>query len=147
MRRTDFMHGGRDFNSLVASQIMETNIHRVGENANWREIAKVMAENELKSIPVVSGDNGLVGLVTEYDIIAPIADGRDVSSIQARDIMSKDVQSVTGSTSAMSVLKIFDDKRVFKIVVIEKNILKGVIVKHDLLYAYLSATEEAPKGF
>ncbi|MGR3177646.1 MAG: CBS domain-containing protein [Candidatus Anammoxibacter sp.] len=147
MRRSDFMLGGRDFKTLVASQIMETNIERVGENTSWREVARIMTENELKSLPVVDDNNGLLGLITEYDILGPIAESKNVNTIKAKDIVSKDVQKVTGDTPAMTVLKTFDDKRVFKIFVTENDSLKGVIVKHDILLAYLNTTEEAPKGF
>lgn len=147
MRRSDFMLGGRDFKTLVASQIMETNINRVDEDTSWRETARIMTDNELKSIPVVDKNNGLKGLITEYDILAPIADGKDVNPIKAKEILSKDVQTVVGDTPAMEVLKIFDDKHVFKILVIDGDILSGVIVKHDVLLAYLNATEDAPKGF
>ncbi|MGR3316883.1 MAG: CBS domain-containing protein [Candidatus Anammoxibacter sp.] len=147
MRRSDFMLGGRDFKTLVASQIMETNVERIGETTSWREAARIMTDNELKSLPVVDGNNALLGLITEYDILGPIAESKDVKAIKAKDIVSKDVQKVTGDTPAMNVLKIFDDKKVFKIFVIEKDALKGVIVKHDILLAYLNTTEEAPKGF
>ncbi|MGR3220816.1 MAG: CBS domain-containing protein [Candidatus Anammoxibacter sp.] len=147
MRRSDFMLGGRDFKTLVASQIMETNVERISENTSWREAARIMTDNELKSLPVVDDSNGLLGLITEYDILGPIAESKDVKMIKAKDIVSKDVQKVTGDTPAMAVLKTFDDKRVFKIFVIENDVLKGVIVKHDVLLAYLNTTEEAPKGF
>ena len=147
MRRSDFMLGGRDFKSLVASQIMETNIERVSANASWREVARIMTENELKSLPVVDDNNGLIGLITEYDVLGPIAESKDVNTIKAKDIVSKDVQKVTSDTPAMNVLKTFDDKKVFKILVLDKDVLAGVIVKHDVLLAYLNTTEEAPKGF
>lgn len=147
MRRTDFMLGDRDFKKLVASQIMETNIRYVKENDSWRDAAKVMAEHEMKSIPVINDNNGIVGLITEYDILGPIVDEKDVDSLKAKDIKSSNVQVVTGDTPAMTVLKTFDDKKVFKILVTENDALKGVIVKHDVISAFLSATEEGVKGF
>jgi len=147
MRKTDFMVGGRDFKSLIASQIMETNIHRVDVNSTWREAAKLMAENELKSIPVIDDKNGLAGIITEYDILGPIAKEKDVDSLKAGDVMSKNIQVIPGNMSAMEVLKLFDDKRVFKVLVVDDGDLKGVIVKHDVLFAYLSATEDGFKGF
>lgn len=147
MRKTDFMVGGRDFKSLIASQIMETNIHRVDVNSTWREAAKLMAENELKSIPVIDDKNGLAGIITEYDILGPIAKEKDVDNLNAGDVMSKNIQVIPGNMSAMEVLKLFDDKRVFKVLVVDDGDLKGVIVKHDVLFAYLSATEEGFKGF
>ncbi len=147
MRGSDFMIGGHDFKTLVASQMMETNINWVKVSSTWRETAKIMAEYEMKSIPVVDDNKGLVGLITEYDILGPVAGEKDVKNIKAGDIVSRDIQVISADTPAMEVLKIFDDKRVFKILVTENGALKGVIVKHDVLHAYLSATEEGVVGF
>ncbi len=146
MRRSDFMVGGHDFKTLVASQIMETNIHRVKADATWRATAKEMAMNELKSIPVIDDKNGLIGLITEYDILAPIAEDKDVENIKAGDIASKDMQTIPEDMPAMDVLKLFNDKRVFKVLVVDNGDLKGVIVKHDVLFAYISATEQGVNG-
>lgn len=147
MKRSDFMLGGKDFNTLVASQLMETNISRVTEKTSWRETSRIMTDHDITSLPVVDNNLGLVGLVTEYDILRPIAEGKNVNKLTAKDIMSKNCQIVTETAPAMNVLKIFDEKRVFKVFVIEKDILKGVIAKHDVILAYLNATEEPPKGF
>ncbi len=147
MRRTEFMLGGRDFKKLVASQIMETNVRYVKVDDSWRNAAKIMAENEMKSIPVIDDNNGIVGLITEYDILGPIVEEKDVTSLNAKDIMSGNVQVISADTPAMTVLKTFDDKKVFKILVTKNGALKGVIVKHDIIFAYLSATEEGVKGY
>ena len=147
MRRSDFMLGGRDFATLVASQIMETDISRVGKNTTWREIAKVMTDSEIKSVPVIDDTSGLLGLITEYDMLKPIVDGKNVDEVKASDIYSKDAVTVTGDTAAMKVLETFADKRVFKILVVDGGELKGVIVKHDVILAYLNATGKAPEGF
>lgn len=147
MRRTDFMLGGHNFKTLVAAQIMETNIHRVNLNSTWREAAKMLADNELKSIPVVDDNNKLVGLITEYDILAPIAAKKDESKLKAFDVVSKNIQVIPSDMLAFDVLKLFDDKRVFKVLVVDDGDLKGVIVKHDIICAYLSATEEGFMGF
>lgn len=147
MRRSDFMLGGRDFKTLVASQMMETDISRVGENTSWREAARIMTDHDITSLPVVDSKNRLLGLITEYDILRPIAEGKDIRTLAAKDILSKDVQIVTENTPAMDVLKRFDEKRVFKMLVVNKDVLTGVIVKHDVILAYLNATEEPPKGF
>ncbi len=47
----------------------------------------------------------------------------------------------------MKVLETFADKRVFKILVVDDGVLKGVIVKHDVILAYLNATGKGPEGF
>lgn len=147
MKRSDFMLGGIDFKTLIASQMMETNINSIAENTSGRESATIMVDNDMTSLPVVNDKRGLVGVITEYDILRPIEEGKDLETLKAKDIMSKDCQIVSGSTSVVKVLKIFNENRVFKVFVVEDQVLKGVIVKHDVILAYLNATQEPPKGF
>ncbi len=147
MRRTDYMLGGRDFATLVAAQVMESNISRVGEDAGWRAIAHAMTDRDIQSIPVVDETNGLIGIITEYDILRPVAEGKNVDDIKAKDILSKDVVTVTSDTSAIAVIKMFEEKRIFKIFVVDEGALQGVIVKHDLVLGYLHATRKGPEGF
>ena len=147
MRGTDFMLGGRDFETLIAAQVMETNISRVGGTAGWRAIAHAMTDRDIQSVPVVDETSGLIGLITEYDMLRPIVEGKNVDEIKANDILSKDMVIVTSDTPAMEVLKTFAEKRIFKILVVDEGTLKGVIVKHDLILAYLAATRKGPEGF
>ncbi len=147
MKRSDFMLGGLDFNTLVAAQLMETNISSIAENTSWHESARKMTDNNMTSFPVINDKRALLGLVTEYDILLPIEEGKNLDTLTAKDIMSKDCQIVTESASAMDVLKIFNGKRIFKVFVVEGEELKGVIVKHDVILAYLNATQKPPAGF
>ena len=126
---------------------METNISRVGEDAGWRAIAHAMTDREIQSIPVVDETNGIIGIITEYDMLRPIVNEKNVDDIKAKDILSKDVETVTSDTAAMTVIKMFDKKRIFKVFVVDEGALKGVIVKHDLLLGYLHATQKGPEGF
>ncbi len=147
MKRSDFMLGGRDFKDITAGQMMETNIARVEEGTTFREAARIMTDHDITSLPVIDSKHGLMGLITEYDVLHPMSEGKDLNSLTAGDILTKDVQVVSESTPAINILNLFDQKRVFKVFVVENEILKGVIAKHDVVLAYLNATEDAPKGF
>ena len=147
MKRSTFMIGGVDFQTLVASQMMETNIHTVTINTSWHECARIIIDSEATSLPVVDDENKAVGLVTEYDILRPMEDTHDLNTLKAKDIMSENCQIVTENLMAREVLKIFNDKRVFKILVADEQKLKGVIVKHDVILAYINSTQKPFKGF
>ena len=147
MKRSTFMLGGMDFKTLVASQMMETNIHTVTIDTSWHECARIIIDSEVTSIPVVDDENKVVGLVTEYDVLRPMEETSDLNTLRAKDIMSKNCQAVAENSMAMDVLKIFNNKRVFKILVTDEDKLKGAIVKHDVILAYLNSTQKPFKGF
>jgi len=46
----------------------------IGPDASIRQAARVMAENKIGCLPVVSGDE-LIGIVTETDVLRWVADG------------------------------------------------------------------------
>jgi len=147
MKRSDFMLGGLNFNTLVASQMMETNVSSVTADTPWRNLSRILTDNNITSLTVINDKQGIEGLITEYDILRPVAEGKDVSILTAKDILSTNCQIVTENTPAIDLLKIFDEIKVFKVFVTDNGVLKGVIVKQDIILAYLNATEEAPKGF
>ena len=59
---------------MIISDIMETNIIFVGTNEDKEVVAKEMSKYDLLAIPVVDGENRLVGIVTVDDAIDVIED-------------------------------------------------------------------------
>lgn len=59
---------------MIISDIMETNIIYVGTNEDKEVVAKEMSKYDLLAIPVVDGENRLVGIVTVDDAIDVIED-------------------------------------------------------------------------
>ncbi|WP_159588856.1 CBS domain-containing protein [Chelativorans xinjiangense] len=52
------------------------------------EIAKIMKEQDIGALPVGENDR-LIGMVTDRDIaIRALPNGRDISALTARDVMS-----------------------------------------------------------
>lgn len=58
------------------------------------ELAKLMREQDIGSIPIGENDK-LIGMVTDRDICCrAVAEGRDLSSVTARDVMSAGIAYV-----------------------------------------------------
>jgi magnesium transporter len=73
-----------DRNKTVA-EVMTTNIHKVSESADQKEVAHLLTKHGIKSIPVVDRENHLKGIITSDDVIDVL-----------REMDTKDIQKVGG---------------------------------------------------
>ena len=88
----------------------------------------VMVRNKLTGVPVVrSSDGKLVGIVSRKDVFNKFDED------QLSLIMKKDIITVTPDVSVSDVAKIFVEKRIHRIPVVDKGKLVGIITPTDLL--------------
>lgn len=73
---------------MKISEVMHRGATSVGPDTAVTKIARMMLDNDVGSIPVA--ENGrVIGMVTDRDIaLRAVANGKDVSRLMARDIMS-----------------------------------------------------------
>src|SRR5215470_16783422 len=116
--------------------IMTKNPACVTPDASVREAAQVMLREEVGIVPVVagSGDNRLVGLVTDRDIaIRCVAEGKD-GSCNVRDVMSSDDLATCGPDDDVeSLMKAMRTEKVRRIPIVdERGGLLGIVAQADV---------------
>ena len=88
MRQTEFYMKGCDPKTLTVGQLMQDAITQCTTRTDAATIAHLMTHRNFGSLPVVEDDGMLVGIVTEYDLLQAMIDGRDLRKIMATEIMS-----------------------------------------------------------
>lgn len=58
----------RDMKTLTLADVMSTNVRSATENQNIEDILGQMADSQIRRLPVVDGDQRLVGIVSLGDI-------------------------------------------------------------------------------
>ena len=116
--------------------IMTRNPACVTGDATVREAAQVMLREEVGLVPVIkgSGDNTLVGVVTDRDIaIRCIADGRD-GTCRVRDVMSADdLATCSESADVDEVMNAMRTEKVRRIPIVdERGSLVGIVAQADV---------------
>src|SRR5262245_20470945 len=77
--------------TMKVKDVMHRGVCWVEPNTPIREIARMMRDNDIGSVPIGENDR-LVGIVTDRDIICRgIADGLDSKALTASEVMSKPI--------------------------------------------------------
>ena len=111
---------------------MTTDVKTVDRSTPIREVASVMRDADVGSLPVV--ENGkLVGIVTDRDIVVrSLAEDRDPSTSVGYS-MTSDVFSVKPDDFVFEAIRLMGDKQVRRIpVVAEDGTLAGIIAMADI---------------
>ena len=113
-------------------EIMTSNVQTATRSMSLREVATLMRDGDMGSIPVVE-DGKLCGIVTDRDIVVrSIADGKDASS-PISEAMTTEIFSVRPDDFVFEAIRIMGDKQVRRVPVVDENgALAGIIAIADV---------------
>ena len=115
--------------------LMTTNPTTCPRSATVVEVARVMKQEDVGSVPVVEGEQ-LVGVVTDRDIvIRVVAEGGDAESTTVGEIISSDVVTVDPDTSIDEALDLMSENQVRRLPVVEDSRLIGIVAVADVARA------------
>jgi CBS domain-containing protein len=128
--------------------IMHKGVAAVGPDTALVQIARKMRDMDIGALPVVDrGD--IVGIVTDRDItVRAIAAGLDISTLAARDVMSRDVLCCRATDDAHRALRLMETAQVRRLPVLDDgHELVGMVSLGDIVHAHRSdLTEEVMKA-
>ncbi|MBE7029918.1 MAG: CBS domain-containing protein [Ruminococcaceae bacterium] len=100
------------------------------------EAAKVMQTNNIGSVPVMDARNGMVGIVTDRDIIIrDVARGIDPHKMKVEEIMTTHVETVSPADDVKKAARKMAKKRVRRLPVMEQGELVGMVALGDMAIA------------
>lgn len=141
MRQTEFFMKGCDPKTLTVGQLMQDAITQCTTRTDAATIAHLMTHRNFGSLPVVEDDGMLVGIVTEYDLLQAMLDGRDLRKIMATEVMSIHPVTVTEDQTLAQVADLFQDRYVTRVPVVRNKKLVGILARRDLLFGYMKASQ------
>jgi CBS domain-containing protein len=112
--------------------VMTSNPTTCEPQASVVDAAKVMAQEDVGSIPTVEGDR-LVGVVTDRDIvIRVVAEGRDPQSVTVGDVASRDLVTVSPDEELDRALQLMAENQVRRLPVVDGEKLVGIVAQRDV---------------
>ncbi len=141
MRQTEFFLKACDPKTLTVEQMMQDAVARCNSRTDSLTIAHMMIHRNFGSLPVVEEDGTLVGIVTEYDLLQAMIDGRDLRKVLATEIMSAYPVTVTEDQTLAQVADLFQDRYITRVPVVRDKKLVGILARRDLLFGYTKASQ------
>lgn len=111
---------------ITVADIMTHDVETVSPDMLTENAARLLFSRSISGMPVVDTSGSLVGVVTEFDIIAK--EGSTVG-----DIMSTDVVTVAEDTDAETVAQILTSRRVRRVPVVADGTVVGIVSRSDLV--------------
>ncbi|NJN37320.1 MAG: CBS domain-containing protein [Nitrospiraceae bacterium] len=141
MRQTEFFMKPCDPKTLTVGQLMQDAVTRCTTRTDASTIAHLMTHQNYGSLPVVDEEGMLIGIVTEYDLLQAMLEGRDLRKILATEVMSTHPVTVTEDQTLAQVADLFQDRYLTRVPVVRNNKLIGILARRDLLFGYMKASQ------
>ncbi len=119
--------------NLKAKDVMMRPVVSARKNASARDIAMQLLSGLYSGLPVTDDAGKVIGIVSEFDLLKQILDGKELTSLRAEDVMTRESVTVDINTPLKDVLKVMMEKNFIRIPVTDKGTLTGVIARCDIL--------------
>jgi CBS domain-containing protein len=122
---------------LKAKDIMTRPVVSARTNASARDVALQVLSGLYSGMPVTDEEGKVIGVVTEFDLLGQVCEGRELAGLTAGDVMTKNPITVDVNTSLNDLLKSMMEHNIVRVPVTEEGRLVGVIARCDILRSFI----------
>jgi CBS domain-containing protein len=112
--------------ALYARDIMTKDVRTVETTTSVEAAARIMFEQSISGIPVVDTGGRLVGVVSEFDVLAKPGD-------TVGDIMTQSVITVGEDTDPETTARMLIEQHIRRLPVVRDGLVVGIISRSDLI--------------
>ena len=149
---------------MRAMDAMTSKVITVDENASVTTVAELLAERGISAVPVVDSENRVIGMVSEGDLLHRAETGTErrqswwlemmastnqltgdyikSHSGNVKDVMTRDVLSVTETTSVADIAILLETNRIKRVPVLRDGKLVGIVSRANLVRALAMTVNE-----
>ena len=134
--------------TMFVSRSMTIKVVTIQPDATVLEAQELMATHKIRHLPVIDGEDRLIGVVTDRDVRSVLPydcyknpdctkEHKKVAGLQIKDIMTIEPLTISPSDTIQDALLLIQEKRVGAFPVVDDTgKLKGIISVRDLLRAF-----------
>jgi CBS domain-containing protein len=136
---------------MYARDIMTAPVHVVSPDATVAHARNLMVRHRISRLPVMEGEN-LVGILTKKDIAYRMRKGepawrhRPLDRIPVGAFMTEHPVVVEPDTGVREITRIFTEKNISSVPVMDNGVVAGIITKTDLMKSVLVRQLKSPVG-
>ena len=135
---------------MFVSRSMTKGVITVDQEASIFEAQELMAQNDIRHLPVVDREQRLIGIVTDRDIRSALpyryfkrsferSEKEKLSRLKVADIMTEEPISISPTYTIQDALLLIQDSKVGALPVIDEDRrVTGIISVRDLLRAFIN---------
>jgi CBS domain-containing protein len=123
---------------LTAGAIMTPNLLTVPPEASIKEAIDLLLREQISGLPVVDDDGRLVGVITEFALLAMAYDRR-VKNHRVNQHMTRELITVEADDPVSRVADLCIVHRVRRVPVMQNGRLVGIIARRDVLRALVES--------
>lgn len=109
-----------------AGEIMTTPVVGVSPDTPIAEIADRLGLHHISAVPVLDTSEHVVGLVSEYDLLAK-------AGLTAADVMTTAVITVTPDTNIADIRDLLVSRQIRRVPVVENGRMVGIVSRGDIV--------------
>ena len=98
--------------------------------------ATIPCASAINGMPIIDDDGKVIGILTIIDILRAIKDNKDIDTLKANDIMTKNPIVIEQGTDILEIIDIMDKKGIEMVPVIEAendNRIIGIVSRKDII--------------
>jgi CBS domain-containing protein len=119
---------------MKAREIMNGRVTAATPRAIGRDLALQLLSGMYSGLPVVDAKGKVLGIVTEFDLLRAVHEGRDLQTVKAEEIMSKQVVCAQEDDDVDVIIAKMTEKNIIRLPVVrDDGKLVGVIARADIL--------------
>ena len=140
-KSSDFrmIHPGGTLGQRLAGQVKDLmrsgpSLPLVSEETSAQEAVKTVDRSKLGTTLVTNSQNKLSGIITDGDIRRLVASGRTFLKLAAKEVMTKNPQTIAGNSPTYDALNIMEQRQITVLPVVNsQQEVVGILHLHDIL--------------
>ena len=149
---------------MLAKDVMTTEVVTVSPDTSVSEIAQLLLKHCISAVPVVDDKNGVIGIVSEGDLMRRPESDTDLRARswwlmmmtdaqrlageynkthgqRASDVMTKNVTVVDEDTPVTEIAQILEEKHIKRVPVVRNGSLIGIVSRANLIRGLATAKQ------
>ena len=131
---------------LHISSVMVKDVFTVPETMQLDEVARLMLENGIGSVPVINSEDKMVGIVSKADFVT-LAVGIAFEKVTVKQIMTKDLTVVSPTERLVHARRQMIESHVGRLPVVDDGSIVGMVTSKDLMRAFIDFRKKVPEKY
>lgn len=118
---------------MKARDVMNKRVTAATPRAIGRDLAQQLLSGMYSGLPVVEADGSVIGVITEFDLLNAIRQGKDLQTVKAEEIMGRPAVCVEEDDPIEAVVAKMTLHHIIRVPVVRNGKLVGIIARADIL--------------